>query len=296
VLNTHVLHNTVYLTGRNAKGVSCHFCSPEILTLTDNILWVDPEPVSNDNPFAEANNIYWSTNWTQFLHWYAFSMSPTSRIADPQFVDPAQLNFDLRADSPARDAGTLEFLPATLHYDLARTPVPIGRRADIGAFEYTPDPWLLPTIVPGRIEAEDYKAGGAGIAYHDTTPGNTGGAYRADDVDIQRTGDTDGGQNVGWIAAGEWLTYDIILPASAASADGLYRVVARVATGGGPSRFRIEVDGVDATGSITINATGGWQTWTDLSTILALTPGPHTLRFVAETGGFNLNYLTIETP
>ena len=32
--------------------------------------------------------------------------------------------------------------------------------------------------VPGRIEAEDYDNGGEGVAYHDTTPGNTGGAYR----------------------------------------------------------------------------------------------------------------------
>ncbi len=39
--------------------------------------------------------------------------------------------------------------------------------------------------VPGRIEAEDYDIGGETIAYHDTTPGNTGGAYRHDDVDIE---------------------------------------------------------------------------------------------------------------
>jgi hypothetical protein len=46
-----------------------------------------------------------------------------------------------------------------------------------------PDP--LP--IPGRIEAEDYKSGGEGVAYHDTTSGNSGGAYRSNDVDIQPT-------------------------------------------------------------------------------------------------------------
>ena len=42
-----------------------------------------------------------------------------------------------------------------------------------------------PLSVPGRIQAEDYNLGGEGVAYHDTTPGNTGGAYRQDDVDIE---------------------------------------------------------------------------------------------------------------
>ncbi|NBD17756.1 MAG: hypothetical protein GVY04_16965 [Cyanobacteria bacterium] len=40
-----------------------------------------------------------------------------------------------------------------------------------------------------RIEAEDYKVGTNGTEYFDTTAGNTGGAYRTDDVDIEVTGD-----------------------------------------------------------------------------------------------------------
>ena len=50
-----------------------------------------------------------------------------------------------------------------------------------------PQPYK-PLSVPGRIEAEDYDLGGEGVAYHDTTPGNAGGAYRADDVDIETAG------------------------------------------------------------------------------------------------------------
>ncbi len=48
-----------------------------------------------------------------------------------------------------------------------------------GPTPYRPHP------VPGRIQAEDYDLGGEGVAYHDTTPGNSGGAYRHDDVDIE---------------------------------------------------------------------------------------------------------------
>src|SRR4029077_18842783 len=29
--------------------------------------------------------------------------------------------------------------------------------------------------IPGKIEAENYDSGGEGLAYHDTTPGNSGG-------------------------------------------------------------------------------------------------------------------------
>ena len=56
--------------------------------------------------------------------------------------------------------------------------------------------------VPGRIEAEDYDLGGEGIAYHDTTPGNLGGIYRQDDVDIETLAG-EGTPNVGWIRNGE---------------------------------------------------------------------------------------------
>ena len=42
--------------------------------------------------------------------------------------------------------------------------------------------------IPGTIQAEDYNLGGEGVAYHDTTAGNEGGAYRHDDVDIETVG------------------------------------------------------------------------------------------------------------
>jgi hypothetical protein len=46
----------------------------------------------------------------------------------------------------------------------------------------TPYPGVSP--LPGTVEAEHYDLGGPNIAYFDTTPGNSSGAFRADDVDI----------------------------------------------------------------------------------------------------------------
>src|SRR5713101_2130023 len=61
--------------------------------------------------------------------------------------------------------------------------------------------FVRPISVPGRIEAEDYDTNGPGISYFDDTPGNSGGVYRADDVDIEVTQDTAGGYDVGWISS-----------------------------------------------------------------------------------------------
>ena len=58
--------------------------------------------------------------------------------------------------------------------------------------------------IPGTIQAENYNWGGEGTAFHDTTPGNEGGAYRHDGVDIETAG---GVTNVGWIRTGEYLNY-----------------------------------------------------------------------------------------
>ena len=60
---------------------------------------------------------------------------------------------------------------------------------------------------PSVVEAENFDYGGEGVAYHDTTPGNTGGAYRATDVDIEPA--SSGGFDVGWVVPSEWLNYSV---------------------------------------------------------------------------------------
>jgi len=60
-----------------------------------------------------------------------------------------------------------------------------------------------PSGVPGTVEAENFDPG----AYHDTSTGNEGGAYRpTEDVDLKAQGD---GFVVGWMTAGEWLEYTV---------------------------------------------------------------------------------------
>ncbi|CAM9850330.1 unnamed protein product, partial [Laminaria digitata] len=66
----------------------------------------------------------------------------------------------------------------------------------------------VPATVPGIIEAEKFDMGGQGVAYSDSTDGNSGKAFRTDeDVDIQKV--QGGGFSIGWITAGEYLRYTV---------------------------------------------------------------------------------------
>ncbi|QLG50173.1 alkaline phosphatase D family protein [Natrinema halophilum] len=139
--------------------------------------------------------------------------------------------------------------------------------------------------LPDRLEAEDYHDAS------DTTDGNRGGAYRDGSVDIKEY--SNDRFSVGWTADGEWLEYDV-----AVAEGGEYDLTGRVAsdsdTGGA---FHLEVDGKDVTGTIPVETTGGWQSWTTVSERdLRLAGGEHTLRLVVEDGSWNLDWLEFSTP
>ncbi|WP_049724061.1 carbohydrate-binding protein [Gilvimarinus polysaccharolyticus] len=135
-----------------------------------------------------------------------------------------------------------------------------------------------------RFQAEDYTA------YADTTSGNIGGVYRSDNVDIEPTQDEGGGYNVGWIDAGEWLTYaNLSIPTS-----GRYALRARVASSSGGT-LSVDLDaGSILLGELNIPATGGWQTWQTVEQEVELNAGNYSLGVYASTGGWNFNWLEIE--
>lgn len=147
----------------------------------------------------------------------------------------------------------------------------------------------LSVALPGRIQAEDYASGGEGAGFHDTTSKNLGMAYRQDAVDLEACADEGGGYDVGWTAAGEWLSY----PATVQQA-GTFTVVARVASQvSGSKTLHLEVDGV-ALATVSTSAADGWQRYSDLALgSVSLAAGAHRLRVVFETGHVNLNYLNV---
>ena len=134
------------------------------------------------------------------------------------------------------------------------------------------------------LQAEDYTG------YYDSTAGNTGGAYRQDNVDIQTTSDTGGGHNVGWIASGEWLAYKVNIPSA-----GKYQVSYRVASLNTTGRIQFEKQGGSPVyGAIDVPVTGAWQNWTTVSHEVELAAGEQHVALAFKTGNFNLNWIKIE--
>jgi hypothetical protein len=151
-----------------------------------------------------------------------------------------------------------------------------------------------PLRLPGLLPAEDFDHGGQGVAYFDRTPGNAGGAYRATDVDIAAADDIGGGYTLGWVSAGEWLHYTVEVGAT-----GLYDIEVRVASAGAGGTFRIEENGLDLTGAMTIPDTGGWESWRTIRrTGVQLRAGVQIWRLVMETNGVtsavgNISYIRV---
>jgi Carbohydrate binding module (family 6) len=192
-------------------------------------------------------------------------------------VDFAELNAALNA-SPTATPG----LPPTPPPSTPPSTSPTGST-----------PYKAVTL-PGKVEFENYDAGGNAVAYFDTTSGNSGNAYRSNYVDIQATTDAGGGYNIGWVKPTEWLNYTVTVGTS-----GTYAFDVRVASNGAGGAFHIEVDGVDKTGALTIPNTGSWQTWRTITASgISLTSGTHVIRFVMDTGGAtgsvgNFNWFTV---
>jgi hypothetical protein len=151
-----------------------------------------------------------------------------------------------------------------------------------------------PFAVPGAFEAEDFDLGGEGVAHHDNTTGNQGDAqFRTDEgVDLFGSNDPSGGAYiVKNFEAGEWLAYTINVPAS-----GNYDVELRAATSAEfpDSAFHVEVDGLNATGTVVLPDTGGWSNyqWIGKNTV-PLTAGTHVLKIVSERPYFALNSVRV---
>ncbi len=107
-----------------------------------------------------------------------------------------------------------------------------------------------PFAIPGTIQAEDYDTGGEGVAYHDTTSGNTTGQYRTDDVDIESNPN---GYHVSYIATGEWLTYSVSVQ------PGNYYIDFYTASSASMSHnLQVDMDGEPVTEILAMPTNGSW--------------------------------------
>ena len=148
-----------------------------------------------------------------------------------------------------------------------------------------------PHPVPGRIEAEDFDAGGPDVAYHDTSVDNEGEAnYRpGEQVDIEPT--ARGGYYIDRFRAGEWVTYTADV-----AQDGFYSLTLMASRGAfGESIVHVEASGHDVTGPIYIASTGSWQSWAPVVVEnVWLREGRQTLRLVADANRTAVDALVLQ--
>jgi hypothetical protein len=88
---------------------------------------------------------------------------------------------------------------------------------------------------------------------------------------------------------GEWLEYDVTIPAA-----GSYTFGARVASAETGKGFHLEVDGTNVTGFMTVPYTGAWNTgWATVTKTVTLPAGARRLRIYVDLQHMDLNYFTL---
>lgn len=138
---------------------------------------------------------------------------------------------------------------------------------------------LSGTRIPGKIEAEDFDA------YHDSTSSHSGDCGSGP-VDMQTTSDVDGGCNIGWVTPGEWLEYNVEVPAA-----GNYDITLRLASADPALLVAVSVGGTNV-GMVKTSGDGS-QSFEDRTlTGIPLPTGVSTVRVTFVHGGSNLNWLS----
>jgi glucosylceramidase len=128
-----------------------------------------------------------------------------------------------------------------------------------------------------RVEAESYAA---------QNGWTEGGANF-----VESNAGASGGKNVGWTAAGHWLSYRVDVAQA-----GTYDLELRVANGTGA----IAADAIsfrNAAGeklaTVSVPDTGGWAAYQSVHVPVTLAAGDQLVTVFCETGGFNLDYIQL---
>ncbi len=121
--------------------------------------------------------------------------------------------------------------------------------------------------IDGLIQAEDYCAESG--------------------VKLEATGDIDGGQNVGYIEAGDYMEYRLDIPET-----GQYTIHFRVAALAENIKFDV-VTSNTVLANVDSSPTFGWQNWKTITKTINLSAGNQTLRIAATGNYWNINWFKI---
>lgn len=179
----------------------------------------------------------------------------------------------------------------------------------------TPTPWPCPItgpyVVPGTVQLENFRCGGAGVAFSDSPATGPGGGTLRPDAGIEGPDLAQGGGGVvymGWVNASEWVEYQVSAPATTQ-----YTLRLRYASPNNvfPSlRFYVTYDNPPnppvTAGPFTLSPppTGGWENWATADVSISLFAGVNRIRVqsnsAATNGNFDnftiLNFVATPTP
>ncbi|MGZ4012243.1 MAG: carbohydrate-binding protein, partial [Flavisolibacter sp.] len=106
-------------------------------------------------------------------------------------------------------------------------------------------------------------------------------------VQTEGTTDVGGGQDVGYIDTGDWMDYNVSI-----SAAGTFPVNLRVASPSG-SQLQIKNSAGTVLATVSVPATGGWQSWQTVTASVTLPAGSQVLRVYASSSAWNINWWEI---
>jgi len=261
-----------YYTGSNLIFFADAACNEFNPTCAASVAFQNDNAYVSDRPLSErfiTYRTYWTPETIRFtvedngvehdLYQQPFTISDESS----EFREPFYLLMNMAV------GGTFT--------DVSRVPTTVD----------TPSNPVVPNnnLVAGNklVEAESY------VRFADSDTGNNGRQFRNDDVDIQETGDSGGGYNVGWTAVGEYLEYEVELAA------GEYGLFSRVASPVDTGAYTVSINGNEV-GSDEVGATGGWQQYEThaLGNVFIDQSGTQTVRVAITGQSFNLNWLSFD--
>ncbi len=153
------------------------------------------------------------------------------------------------------------------YYDYPNQRINILRRYSNNAY---------PAILKMEAEACD--------SFHDVTSGNSGNTFRAGNLDIVKTADTNGGWHVTAAQANEWLEWKEV-PLLANSKFQIRYSSSQATT------VKVTIDGVDLTQvNLPVTGNGYWST-VDIGTKAIGTNSLHDVRLTVVSGMCSINYL-----